>query len=255
MLRCKTLVLTLCLVALSSLAQASTLLYQPAAVALTIPAGGQEQVQIKVNVDVPRGSAYYLWYLDTIANGNLPAFWLTSAPVRSFVFGGSAGTATVTVSVPPGTPAGTYRAQVLARGMSTHDQPAKGAGILLEVTVPSRCSGVPQITLAEIAPRVIWPPNNSLTQVIISGTVVAPEGCTLAEVGYSLEDEYQLLSSMGTIEIAGNGSFTLAVPVEAMRRGQDKDGRSYHLTVYARDEAGLAATVAEEITVPHDRRD
>jgi len=31
--------------------------------------------------------------------------------------------------------------------------------------------------------------------------------------------------------------------------------RAYRLTVYARDEAGLAATEPEEITVPHDRRD
>lgn len=50
------------------------------------------------------------------------------------VFGNSLGTATVTT----GTKAGTYNGQVLSMAMSTHEIPAAGDGVLLEVTVFAR---------------------------------------------------------------------------------------------------------------------
>lgn len=235
------------------LAAASVLVYRPESVSLTVPGGSSQQVQVSVNVAEPKGSSYLLWYLDSVG-GTLPATWLTSAPVRSFIFRSSPGTATITVAVPTNAAPGTYSGTVLSRAQSTHDLPLKGAGIAFEVVVPSRCSAVPQISVESVTPQIIWPPDKSVTQVIASGTITAPEGCTLAEMGYVIEDEYQQFSSMGEFQLDG-GAFAVALPVEAMRHGQDKDGRHYRLTIYARDEAGVASSPDFEVVVPHDRRD
>lgn len=244
-----------CISGFAPLASASTLLYQPETIRLTVPAGSQQQVQVRTNVDAPKGSSYMLWFVDQLGNGNLPAAWLSLAPARTFVFRSSPGTATLTVSVPNGAAAGTYTGQAFARATSNHDIPDRGTGIQLEVTVPSLCSGVPQITIDSLTPQIVWPPDRSLTQVVVSGNIVAPEGCTVAEAGYAVEDEYKLLSSMGEVRIETDGAFTLVLPVEAMRYGQDKDGRHYQVTLYARDEAGLAASEPQLVVVPHDRRD
>lgn len=246
--------LLMSLLILSGPAEAGLLAYQPETVELTIPAGTGQQVPIKVGVSAPKGSSYMLWFLDSVSNGNLPAAWLSVSPTRTFLFGASPGSATVTVAVPDGTPSGTYSGVALARAMSSHEIPPAGTGIRFTVTVPSSCSGVPRIAIDSLAPAVVWPPDRSMTQVVVTGTVTAPEGCGIAEAGYAVEDEYQLLSSMGTVRVASDGSFTLVVPVEAMRYGQDKDGRHYRVTLFARDEAGVASSEPQEIVVPHDRR-
>lgn len=247
-------IMTIGVVALASPVLAGTLRYQPETFRVVIPAGSQEQLQFKVNVDSPRGSSYMLWFVDSLKSGNLPLSWISSLPARTFVFRSSPGTATITVAVPTGTKAGTYTGQVLSRAMSTHEIPVAGEGVLLEVTVPSNCSGVPVVTIDEIGPTILWPPDHSMTQVIASGTIQVPDGCTLAEAGYAIEDEYGVLSGVGTLPVAGNNTFTLALPVEAMRYGNDKDGRHYVVTVFARDEAGFASSEPREILVPHDQR-
>ena len=256
MKKVRCLVVTLvCVFAMANLALAGSLRYQPEAISLVIPAGSQEQVQVKTNVDSPRGSSYMLWFVDTLKSGNLPLSWITASPARTFVFRTSPATTTLTVSVPTGAKAGTYSGQVLARAMSTHEIPDAGNGFLLEVTVPSNCSGVPVVTIDGISPQVIWPPDHSMTQVNATGTIDVPEGCTLAEAGYAIEDEYGVLSAVGELSVSGNNAFTLALPVEAMRYGKDKDGRHYVVTVFARNEAGYSSSPPEEILVPHDQRD
>ena len=51
-----------------------------------------------------------------------------------------------------------------------------------------------------------------------------------------------------------NGAFTLSVPLTISRRGDDKDGRSYSITVRAEDEAGAAAGTPQVVTIGHDQR-
>lgn len=242
------------LLVMANVALAGTLRYQPEVIRVVVPAGSQEQVQLKVNVDSPRGSSYMLWFVDSVKSGNLPMSWITASPARAFVFRTSPGASTLTVAVPNGAKAGTYTGQLVARAMSTHEIPGAGTGVLLEVTVPPNCSGVPVVTIDEIGPTILWPPDHSMTQVIASGTIVAPEGCSIEEAGYAVEDEYGVLSAVGTLSISGKGAFTLALPVEAMRYGKDKDGRHYQVTVFARDEAGYSSTEPQEILVPHDQR-
>jgi hypothetical protein len=56
---------------------------------------------------------------------------------------------------------------------------------------------------------------------------------------------------MGTLGAGGSYSFT--VLVVASRNGGDKNGRTYTITVSARDYAGNPASAAATVLVPHDQ--
>lgn len=237
----------------SSMVSAASLVYTPATLALTIPAGSEQQFLLKVGIDNPAPSTYYLSFLNEITSGNLPLAWLTASPSSSFLFGGSDGSSMLTVSVPTGTPSGTYTGTLLSRAMAAHDIAVPANGIRLDVTVPSQCSGMPAVTITSIEPKILWPPNHSMTQVIASGTVSMPAGCAMKEAGYAVVDEYGVYSGIYPLKIQSDNSFTVALPLEAMRFGQDKDGRHYAVTFYAINQAGSGSSPEQVIVVPHDQ--
>jgi hypothetical protein len=127
--------------------------------------------------------------------------------------------------------------------------------MLIEVTVSSTagCAGVPVIEITDVRPNIIWPPNHSMDVVKVYGTVTVPSGCTLASASYSIEDEYGIHTGMGEFTVSEDGEFTVPLPVEAWRRGQDKDGRHYRILIFAENEAGTGSSVELEAVVPHDR--
>ena len=243
----------LCMAWSAGMVSASSLVYQPENISLTIPAGGEEKAFVKGGVESANSSTYYLFFLDKVIHGNLPPEWLTVSPASAFLFGGSKASSLLTIRVPEGTPAGVYAANIQSRAMASHDIAQPGNGIRIEVTVPSQCSGVPIVAVNSVLPQVVWPPDHSMSQVVLAGTVQMPDECTMAEAGYAIDDEYGLLSGIGSIQVAASGSFTVTLPVEAMRHGQDKDGRHYSITVYAKNEAGAGSSLTQTIVVPHDR--
>ena len=253
MKKCVLIITALWMVWTAGIASASSLVYQPESIALTIPAGAEQQSTVKIGVENGKASTYYLFLFDNLSNGNLPASWLTLSPASTFLFGGSSASALLKIRVPEGTSSGAYSAVLRSRAMASHDTALAGNGIRIDVTVPSQCSGIPIVSVESVLPTAVWPPDHSMTQVAVSGTVQMPDGCTLAEAGYAIDDEYGLLSGVGTIQVTSSGRFSAALPVEAMRHGQDKDGRHYSITVYAKSEAGIGSSITETVVVPHDR--
>lgn len=253
MKKCIVIIAALWMAWTTGIASASSLLYQPESIALTIPAGAEEQTFVKIGVDNGKASTYYLFLFDNLSNGTLPASWLSLSPSSSFLFGASSASALLKIRVPEGTSSGVYSAYLRSRAMASHDTALAGNGIRIDVTVPSQCSGIPLVTVDSVLPAVVWPPDHSMTQVVLSGTVQMPEGCTLAEAGYAIDDEYGVFSNVGKIQVAASGSFSAALPVEAMRHGQDKDGRHYSITVYAKNQSGTGSSLTQTVVVPHDR--
>lgn len=231
---------------------ASSLEYQPESISMTIPAGGEGQALVKVTVAGDNPSTFYLLFLNKLVDSNLPAGWLSLSPSITFASGGSSASSLLRIRVPEGTASGVYSGKMLSRAMASHDTALAGNGIRIAVTVPSQCSGIPVVTLDSLQPEVVWPPDHGMTQVVLSGTVRMPEGCMTAEAGYSIEDEYGVMSGVGTVQLGPGGSFSAALPVEAMRHGQDKDGRHYSITVFVRNEVGTGASLSRTVTVPHD---
>jgi hypothetical protein len=60
-------------------------------------------------------------------------------------------------------------------------------------------------------------------------------------------------------QIDGWGSnsldWSVAIPLEASRIGQDKDGRKYTIQVTLRDRACNVTTLSTTVSVDHDQRD
>jgi hypothetical protein len=115
------------------------------------------------------------------------------------------------------------------------------------------CSDVPTVEITSVSPDAIWPPNNKETEVVVSGFISMPEGCTLLDASYTVNDEYGVYTGSGDLIVGEDGSFELIMTVEASRLGSDKDGRAYDVTISATDEAGDASASTEAVVL-HDMR-
>ena len=56
----------------------------------------------------------------------------------------------------------------------------------------------------------------------------------------------------GSVSIAADGSYSFTILLEARRNGEDKDGRTYTITVMAKDLAGNTGNTTVVVTVPHN---
>jgi hypothetical protein len=244
---------TLILVLIATTAFAASLSHSPDYTSVTIPAGSEATVPVTVKIaDITRGT-YFLWFVDSV-DGNLPVEWITPKKRTTFLnrFWNSAST-TLKIAVPEDTEPGTYASYVYSKAMRSHNYADPGQGMLIEVFVPSNCSGKPVVEIASLSPEVIWPPNHSMEVVTVTGTISMPAGCTLYEAGYSIEDEYGVYTGVGEFSVSDNGEFSVPLPVEAWRDGQDKDGRIYRIKLFAENDAGMGASDVLEAIVPHDK--
>lgn len=235
-------------------AQALELRYSSTVDRLSIAAGASASLPLTVAPDVADGKTYYLWFVDQTGSGaTLPLSWLTAQPATAFL-GRNPVSSLVTVQVPAGTPSGVYRGVLYSKAMAGHGYANPGSGWALEVSVPYLCASAPTLVVDSIGPAVIWSPNHDATAVTATGRVSNAEGCASLTLGYSIDDEYGLLSGTGTVPVAVSGDvFTAEIPVEASRLGQDKDGRLYRIQVFASNETGTVTTPVFEALVPHDQ--
>ncbi len=235
-------------------AAAATLSYMPEAVSLTVPAGSQYSTRVEIAVPDSAAFTQFIRTMSEIRDGNLPAEWISASPAGAFVRKGCSASATLTITVPPDTPAGIYGGYFVSRAQASHEAPDPGSGVFISVDVPSACSGVAEIRLDDFGPSILWPPDHSLQAVTLRGSVLLPAGCALQEAAYRIEDEYGVYSASGLFTVAVDGSFTIVLPVEASRKGQDRDGREYAITVTVRNEAGTGSSGTMKVLVPHDQR-
>jgi aqualysin 1 len=96
------------------------------------------------------------------------------------------------------------------------------------------------------------PPNGALVPVTFVGSV--SDGVSaINTVTYAVADEYGREQPSGTAVVT-NGRFQITVYLEARRRGTDRDGRRYALSVAASDFAGNRTSVTADAIVLHDSR-
>jgi len=111
----------------------------------------------------------------------------------------------------------------------------------------------PTITLTA-NPSRLWAPNGKPVTVQISGKASdAVSG--LASVSYVVTDEYGASLNIPTRTLSGTSlNWTDSIDLEASRRGDDLDGRIYHVVATITDAAGNTSTATVDIVVPHDQR-
>jgi uncharacterized lipoprotein YddW (UPF0748 family) len=104
-------------------------------------------------------------------------------------------------------------------------------------------------------PAVIWPPNQQMVTVTLSGDV-SDVGTGLDRVRFRVVDEYG--SAEPSIDpVIGGGQttvgFTRTFQLEASRHGNDRDGRIYTLEATVTDRACNVTTLRTTVVVLHDR--
>jgi hypothetical protein len=85
----------------------------------------------------------------------------------------------------------------------------------------------------------------------VTGTIDdSLSGIDLASATYSVADEYKLVQPSGPVTWQANGSYSFTLALDASRNNNDKDGRTYQITVQARDLAGNIGSGTAVVTVP-----
>ena len=111
----------------------------------------------------------------------------------------------------------------------------------------------PVVTVAA-SETVLWPPTGQMVPDRITGRVTdALSGVNPSTVAFLVTDSYGAVQPAGPVVIDADGRFSFTVALEASRRGQDKDGRRYDVTVTSLDNAGNRGSATVTVTVPHDR--
>jgi hypothetical protein len=111
----------------------------------------------------------------------------------------------------------------------------------------------PDLTAA-VSPGELWPPNGKMVPVTVTGSISdALSGLDGATVAYRVVDEYGQVQPSGTATVAADGTFTATFSLQARRAGNDPDGRTYAITLTARDAAGNLATRTLLVSVAHDQ--
>lgn len=114
-------------------------------------------------------------------------------------------------------------------------------------------STAPVVT-ATASPNSLWPPNHKLVPVTVSGHVADASGGVPGTIRYTVTDEYNPSHPRtGTADVDPNGNYAFVVPLQASRRGQDRDGRQYTIVVSAIDQAGNTGSATAFVVVPHDQ--
>jgi len=106
-------------------------------------------------------------------------------------------------------------------------------------------------------PAALWPPNNKMVPVTLSGTITDNEpggtGVNLNTTAYKVIDEYGQVQPSGPLSLDSSGNYAITILLQASRQGNDKDGRHYTIVVSASDNAGNVGSSSTMVNVPHDQ--
>jgi hypothetical protein len=132
--------------------------------------------------------------------------------------------------------------------------PTGTISVLLNESTPD--DAVPPLITVAPTPKLLWPPNDEMVPVTISGMITDTEsGVDAHSLTFSVQDEYGEVQPAGAITLGAGGTFSFTVSLRAARHGSDRDGRRYTVVVRAKDNAGNQGSSSAVVTVPHDRRD
>jgi hypothetical protein len=160
------------------------------------------------------------------------------------------------LNVPANAKGGNYNRVFRTLWVRSNEQIAPADLVInVEVTETLACSQVPLFSDISSAEETINARKHKEVAIELSGAVSAPEGCDIFSVWYQLTDEYGELDQNDVpLEIKDDGTFSVAVPMVASRKGKDKDGRLYSVKFMAENEAGVGESPVTSVVVLHDKR-
>ena len=124
-------------------------------------------------------------------------------------------------------------------------------GVLVNV----RADDIPPLINLSATPENLWPPNNKMRVVTVSGSITDRGSGLNADIAmYAVKDEYGDVQPNGVMPVGPAGYFSFTIWLQASRGGTDRDGRRYTVTVQATDNAGNVGSKTAVVTVLHDQR-
>jgi hypothetical protein len=109
----------------------------------------------------------------------------------------------------------------------------------------------PSLTISA-TPDTLRPINGKMVPVTIAGTITEEgSGVEPSAATYVVIDEYQLVQPQGGFT-PGASSYDFKIQLQASRKGNDKDGRLYTITVSIKDKAGNTGSAATHVVVRHN---
>jgi hypothetical protein len=121
-----------------------------------------------------------------------------------------------------------------------------------KVCTAQPCS-MPTVTLSNVTPSVIWPPDHRSVAVTVNGHVES--SCALSNASIKIDDEFGRTVTQALPVSQNGGAFTASFEVKASRKGHDLDGHQYHVSAHATNPAGSVVSNVLSVTVPHDMGD
>lgn len=128
-----------------------------------------------------------------------------------------------------------------------------GAVTNFDVTIDRGLPG----TVMTADPAEIWPPNGKDVVVTLTG-VSTDTGTGVVSITFRVVDEYdEVEPSIAQVVASGEAElpWDRQVTLQASRRGNDRDGRTYTIVATVTDRACNSREVQATVTVLHDRRD
>jgi hypothetical protein len=107
----------------------------------------------------------------------------------------------------------------------------------------------PVVTDTATPGTLLWSPNKTMTPVTVKGKVTDASTVTAS---FKVVDEYGAIQPSGAVAVDQAGAFSFVVSLEAWRKGTDSDGRTYTITVTARDATGKTGSFNTIVKVPHN---
>jgi hypothetical protein len=178
----------------------------------------------------------------TLALQGLPAWARLSETQGTFDPRSGAFSTAVIADVPADAQPGRFS------GLIVSDQGDR-VGVSIIVTQAQACDA-PSFEGTSIGPDSLWAPNNKAVNVTITGAVESD--CGIAKAEYQVTNDGEVVGT-GGFEVV-NGAFAVEIPIVASRSGEEKDGRTYVITLTAENEDGEVGTSDTfYVNVAHDQ--
>ena len=133
------------------------------------------------------------------------------------------------------------------------DDEVTGTGGITITSINGALQTPPRVSCMA-TPATLWPPNGESVLVTVSGSIVSgTQDIASGRAAYAVADEYGQVQPNGSIALGVSGRYSFGVSLIAARNGADQDGRSYTISVGARDKLGNLGSCTALVTVPHDQ--
>ncbi len=249
------LLLAFSLLGFSTESHAAEITFAPNGLTVNVMPGETVAVPITVSLENTSLSNSYASFGLAHVGGSLDRNWINNQIYVSLNSWYKTRQAILQVKVPADAKGGIYKGILKTVWLRSNESVAP-AEFEINVDVDSfvSCSQVPLFSNIVALQESMNMHNNKPIQIELSGSVAVPDGCEIDNAQYQLTDEYGELDKVDALQLNVDGSFAVAIPVVASRKGNDKDGRLYTVKFVAENEAGVGESVETNIVIMHDNR-